>query len=308
MIHYVNHQEIDKEKWDFCVQKAPNCLIYAFSWYLDVVAGEWDALIEDDYISVFPLPVKKKFGIKYAIQPLWTQQLGLFSTKLVTPEKSIEFLNVAMKNVRYLNLNMNSLQTFHQISGYNITSNNNYQLDCIISYELLSSGYSENLKRNLKKAGTSLTLLKDVRPEDIILMFRSFRGKNLSLLNEKAYSLLGQLYYRARHLNKAHTFGMFDETNTLLCGAIFLFTDDRATMIFSAVCDEGKKRHAMHAMIDGLIKRFQQHQMTFDFEGSNEPSLARFYNSFGAKNTPYSNVISSKLPLPPKFIERIRSL
>ncbi|OIP03307.1 MAG: hypothetical protein AUJ97_04685 [Bacteroidetes bacterium CG2_30_32_10] len=59
-IRYLKHKEIDKDKWDNCIEKAFNGIIYAYSWYLDIVSENWDALIEDDYKTVFPLTQKKK--------------------------------------------------------------------------------------------------------------------------------------------------------------------------------------------------------------------------------------------------------
>ena len=35
-IKYVKHKDIDKVKWDACIDNAPNALIYAYSYYLDV--------------------------------------------------------------------------------------------------------------------------------------------------------------------------------------------------------------------------------------------------------------------------------
>ena len=39
----------------------------------------WDALVEDDYVSVMPLPYRKKMGVTYIFPPTMTQQLGVFS-------------------------------------------------------------------------------------------------------------------------------------------------------------------------------------------------------------------------------------
>jgi len=59
MIDYLLHSDIDKMKWDACIQKAFNGNIYALSWYLDVVHEGWEALVEDDYVRVMPLTGNK---------------------------------------------------------------------------------------------------------------------------------------------------------------------------------------------------------------------------------------------------------
>ena len=64
MIHYLKHHRIDKARWDRCISKAVNSRVYACSWYLDLVCPGWEALVEEDYTSVFPLTSRWK-GIYY---------------------------------------------------------------------------------------------------------------------------------------------------------------------------------------------------------------------------------------------------
>jgi hypothetical protein len=84
MITYLTHKEIDFEKYDRCIDLSLNGIVYAYSWYLDMVTDDWDILVEDDYKSVMPLPKRKKFGIHYIYQPFFVQQLGVFSVVPVT--------------------------------------------------------------------------------------------------------------------------------------------------------------------------------------------------------------------------------
>jgi hypothetical protein len=62
------------------IARSFNGIVYAYSWYLDIVSPGWDALVKDDYKSVMPLTWRKKYGIKYLYQPFFTQQLGVFSS------------------------------------------------------------------------------------------------------------------------------------------------------------------------------------------------------------------------------------
>ena len=57
-IHYLTNREIDKIKWDECIDKADNGLVYAYSFYLDHMAKQWDALVWNDYEAVMPLTWK----------------------------------------------------------------------------------------------------------------------------------------------------------------------------------------------------------------------------------------------------------
>ena len=72
-IKHLKYYEIDKSKWDNIVSCSDFSLPYFFSWYLDVVSPGWEALIAEDYSYIMPLTVKIKCGIKYVIQPPFTQ-------------------------------------------------------------------------------------------------------------------------------------------------------------------------------------------------------------------------------------------
>ena len=62
-IQYLLHPQINKKKWDGCIDNAANGLLYATSTYLDCMAVQWYALVLTDYEMVMPLPCRKKYGI-----------------------------------------------------------------------------------------------------------------------------------------------------------------------------------------------------------------------------------------------------
>src|SRR5437016_14568872 len=94
MIRYFQHHQIDKKKWDDSIRRSVNGMVYAYSWYLDVVSPNWNALIEGNYEAVFPLTWRKKYGFYYLYQPLFTQQLGVFfSVKKINGATVQEFLD-----------------------------------------------------------------------------------------------------------------------------------------------------------------------------------------------------------------------
>lgn len=48
MITYLFNSEIDKDKWDNCIKNSPGAKPYAYSWYLDIMAPGWQALVDED--------------------------------------------------------------------------------------------------------------------------------------------------------------------------------------------------------------------------------------------------------------------
>ena len=67
MIRYLKREEIDIQKYDECIENSLESLSYAYSWYLDIVADNWDVLVYDNYKAVMPVPWRKKYFVKYCI-------------------------------------------------------------------------------------------------------------------------------------------------------------------------------------------------------------------------------------------------
>ena len=124
-IRYLTHSEIDSGKWDACISKAFNGMVYAYSWYLDTVCEYWEALVEDDYKSVFPLTWKKKMGIYYLFQPFFAQQLGIFSQKLLNEEIVSSYIEAIPNKYHFVEINLNAFNKLNQ-SIYNCITNKNH--------------------------------------------------------------------------------------------------------------------------------------------------------------------------------------
>ena len=78
VIQYIQNKEINKAKWDDSITESSNGLIYAYSWYLDTMSKNWDALVLNDYEAVLPLTWNKKYGVYYLYQPWFCASLGIF--------------------------------------------------------------------------------------------------------------------------------------------------------------------------------------------------------------------------------------
>jgi len=297
MIKYLERDDISDQKWDNCISRSFNGMIYGYTWYLDIVAGNWAALVENDYESVFPLPYKKKLGISYIYQPFFTQQLGLFSRNLVSNEKVREFLHAIPSHFKRIDLNLNTL---NKCEGklFDYAPQLNHELDLINSYRTIHENYSTNLKRNIKKAGNAgLTIMKNIKPDGIVRLFRENRGSEIRHLRENDYLTLKRLIYTSIYKRKAQLLAAYNETNELVAGVVFLISNKKAIFIFSGMSEEGRNKGAMPLLIDSFIKNNSGKHLTFDFDGSNDENLARFYKSFGSKECFYYRVSINRLPL-----------
>lgn len=295
MIEFLERKHIDDTKWDECIRKAFNGNLYGYSWYLDIAADHWAALVENDYERVFPLVYRKKFGFPYIYQPFFTQQLGLYSRSQLNSEILNRFIGAIPGKFRLAEINLNTLNKAEELN-LKIIPQVNHELDLINNYDKIREGYSENLLRNLKKAEKSgLNLSKDVPPDEIITIFRNNRGKEISHLRDKDYLRLLQLAYACIYKDMADIRGVFNSENQIVAGAFFITANRKSIFFFSGLTPEGREIGAMPFLIDSFIREHAGKHLTFDFDGSNDPSLARFYKSFGSRELTYQRLYINRL-------------
>lgn len=295
-IRLVRHHEIDDKKWDECIHTSVNGTLYAYSWYLNLVADQWEALIEGDYEYVFPLPYRVRGGIKYAFMPPFSQQLGLFSARHLDAERVEAFLEAIPKEYKLVDLNLNSLNKVEhpkRVSRINL----NYELDLISDYDTIRSKYSSNTKRNLKKAENArLSPLDYVSPAEVIQLFRDNRGKDVPGLRNEDYNKLERLLHSMMHKGRVSISGAIGGPNILLAALVVAEVPRRSVLLFSATERMDENYGALVWLIDRYLKNNSGQGRVFDFEGSNSPGLARFYRGFGAKETTYPSVHVNHLP------------
>lgn len=305
MIRYIRHNEIDRSKWDDCIRRSFNGIIYAYSWYLDVVCSSWEALVEDDYSAVMPLPAGRKFGFHYLYPPFFTQQLGVFSVSKLTAGDVARFLEHVPARFRYYEI---SLNTFNQPAEgrWKLYPNLTHELDLIESYEKLFMGYSENTRRNVKKSlQQQLQLTSDVTHEEIITLFRQARGRTVETLREPQYDLLRSLLRVLDSRGMLHIRAVRSVSGELQAGAFFADSNGKVIFLFSATSESARETGAMFFLIDRFIEENAHKNLVLDFEGSNDPNLARFYKGFGAKECVYLQARKNELPWPVKLLKKL---
>ena len=305
MIHYIKHSEIDKEKWDTCISNSPNGLIYAYSWYLDIVCKKWDALVEDDYTSIMPLPKGENYGYIYTYPPPYTQQLGLFSIKHITEKDVAHFLSKIPAEYKYLEMNLNE-QNPVSSTLFELSQGVTHLLNLNADYKNILANYSTQTKRNLKKAQTnSLSVKKDVAPKKIIELFRANKGKEFSH-DGSQYAVLDKLMQACIKKGVGQLWGTSSNENELCAGAFFLQSNGRAIFLFSGVNEKGYEAQAMTFLMNSFIEEHAGSNLVFDFDGSSDTNIARFYSGFGSEKVNFTKIRKNTLSQPLKLIKEIQ--
>jgi hypothetical protein len=273
-------------------------IVYATSWYLDIVSPGWEALVEEDYEAGFPLTARKKAGFDYLCQPPFTQQLGLFNQGPPAGETRLQkFLASIPGKFRLIEIQLNHLNRCNHPEDFTVAPRLTHHLELNLGYEQIKQGYSENIKRNIRKAGNAQwQVTEKVTGKQIIRLFRANRGRGIRTLKNRDYVVLEKLLGEAQERNLLHGKGIFNPSGHLIAGAVFLKSFHAYIFLFSATSREGKETGAMSAVIDAFIRDHHGGKGHLDFEGSMDKSLARFYRGFGSKEVVYLQIRKNKLP------------
>ena len=301
MIHYLKHHQIDKTRWDRCINKAVNSRVYACSWYLDMVCPGWEALVEEDYTYVFPLTGRWK-GIYYLYQPFFAQQLGLFSSEILTEARLHEFLEAIPRRFRFVEIHLNALNK-PDATRVTVIPRTNFELDLISPYDQLVKQYHQNTTRNLKKAREQgVTINRRTETDELVTLFRENFGDLEGKLRFRDYEVMRHVIEYCRKHNKGFQLGAFSADGKLSAAAFFIREGTRIYYLFAASAMSARENGAMFLLIDSVIRENAAQNFTFDFEGSNDPGVGRFYHGFGALAVTYPmiriNRIKSLLLLP----------
>ncbi|MBC7887028.1 MAG: GNAT family N-acetyltransferase [Ferruginibacter sp.] len=293
-IRYVTKGGIDKIKWDACIDKAENGLIYGYSGYLDMMANYWDALILNDYEVVMPLTWNKKYGIYYLYQPFFTACLGLFGNN-ITADLVNDFLHAIPAKFKYWDFSLNYANRFH-LKNFELYDRVNYVLALNESYEKLYAGFRLNLKRNLKKAEQLNCIVhKNIDIDEVIALAKD-QAKKFSPAKKEDYGRFKNLYNQLYSRQKAITYGVYLLPGQLVASCVLFFSHSRAYYILVGNHPDGKTIGASHTLINTFIKEHAGQDLLLDFEGSDIRSLAFFYSSFGAITEMYVGIKLNKLP------------
>jgi hypothetical protein len=293
-IRYLFRNEIDIHKWDHCIRNAPNGLIYARSFYLDSMAGNWSALVLNDYEAVMPLTWKRKFGISYLYQPAFTAQLGVFTKNLQDKLMLNKFIRQAELHFRFCEIHLNFTNPVIEKS-----MRANYILALGIPYTEIRKGYKKRLLENLQEAESYHLVYRPAEDyRAIIRLFQNQYGKRFSHVRPADYRnfeiLCGEL------LNRKMIFGreVKNQTGDLLSASIFFRDEHRIYNIMSVTLQPGRDQRAHFHLLDQLILEFNSNDIILDFEGSDVAGIAEFYRKFGSVYQPYPFLKFNHLPFP----------
>lgn len=293
-IRYLKRQEIDIARWDDCVSRSANSLIYGFHFYLDAMtAGQWDALVLDDYQAVMPLTWRRKGGITYLCQPAFTQQTGIFSPSAITPGLTDAFLQTLTRHYRFAEIFLN-----HGNAHPALRAQVNLVLPLSDSYSVLESRYKKDLVRNLRlAAGAGLVYTQQLDLDTAMDAYRTQYANRHPAVRPRDYTRFRNLCLHLKEKDQL-VLRAAVKAGEPMATALLLRDSSRIYLLQSTTPAAGRKVEANHFLVDQFVREWAGTGLTLDFEGSDLPGIAYFYTNFGAMDQPYFFYRHSQLSWP----------
>jgi len=300
VINYHKNNEIDREQWDNCIKNTPGSKPYAYSWFLDIMSPGWQALVDDDYDSVFPVPGFSKFGIQYIATPIFLQQLGAFSPDKPS-EKIGEFLDFMPTFFKLIDL---CIKDKTDINGFKISEKVNFELDLSKPYDILYDNFSKHCKRNIESSEKKKPeFVTDLKPDELIDLFIQNKGKEINGIKPRDYLRLKTLMNFCVKNKKGRLIGVRDGRKKLIFGIFLVEIKGIKTILFVVNTPKSRERRIGYSLVNDLIKTYSSSKTILDFAGSSIPSIASFFESFGGIPVPFYRVYRNKLFWPLRILK-----
>lgn len=302
-IQFYDSQKIDQVKWDNCIAKNENGLIYAQYQYLNHLTKQWSAIIIGDYQAILPIPWNIKWGIRYYQAIPFIQQLGLVGQ--VEINKIPIILKTIQKFASYGDLffNFDNLALANAVPCIPKT---NLVLDLRQDYRTIANKYRKDLVHNLDKAKKHHPIYQESRSyANILALYQKQYAHRFNWVTESDFQQLSQLlsYYHPKQ--KCLVRELIDQTTEdLLAAAILLKDSKRLYLLINVITHLGRQRSSNHLLIDQIIHEFADSQLLFDFEGSEIPGVNDFYANYQPINQPYFHFHHNQLSWPFSLIKR----
>ncbi|WAC12912.1 GNAT family N-acetyltransferase [Dyadobacter pollutisoli] len=313
----LNRTEINDARWDQLIGACRQGVVYAHTFYLDIVCCGWKALVWPDrsnYQIVMPLPVVKKWGKTIVFQPLFCQYLGVFSMGCLGQTDFLAFMQALSSHFSYVSSyhfnpeNFNTLfRIKDQLAEFTFTPQHTFWLNLCRAYGEIYGDYSPDRKVNVRRGRSSgWTIEKNGQITPLIELFVANQSRRIAGgVRPGAYDLLKNIFAETQ-MRGIGQVCYAKKDNQVHAGTLVVRYAGRAIYLFNASDAVGRKNNARSCLLDMYFSGHAEEHLVFDFESPEVPAIAGFYKSFGAHSIPYFKISKNQLWFPFRQIQNWR--
>ncbi|MCF0070835.1 hypothetical protein LZD49_10155 [Dyadobacter sp. CY261] len=313
---FFSRSQICDQAWDNHITQSRQCVVYALSWYLDIVCEQWEALVWYSATGSFiamPLPIKSRFGKRILYQPLFCQYLGIFSNQDLTADQTVEIFQALANRYDYI-----SSYSFNPENTANLDCNRCYAgdfvwetrtthwLDLQMAYPKILKGYTNDRKINLQRGaptGWEFAHSNDFGP--LIGLFTENHAAGIGRIHRNAFQILSRLG-RCCGQRGIGTLTYAASGGRIHAGIWLVRYNGRTIYLFNAADQTGRKGNARAVMLNAYFEGNAGTDLIFDFESPQKKSIAKYYKDFGATAVPFLCMHRNVLPFAFRQIQQFR--
>ncbi len=291
-VRVCEYTELKEKDFDRIKSITINGSIYEQLWYVALLADfKLLIFIYGEYETVFFVPYRSKFGVKYAYMPNFIQKLTY-----VGKELGIDLIILELeKRLKFGEISIKSEEKLFDL----IKPRTNFTLDLENSYDELRNRFSYNHNRNIAKSNR-IEISESDSINELFSIFKLekanfFTSKQLRLIENDLFKVLSCTELKNRIFVITAC-----ESNHVIASALFVHFNNIIYYVIgsSLKSDISVSSTGLFKIFDFVINRFSETKTLLDFEGSDIVGIARFFKGFGSKEEKYYFVKWNRLPFP----------
>jgi ribosomal protein S21 len=288
-VKIIERKHIDDSRWNELIEKTPEASFFSYTWYLDSVAENWCALLEEDYSFGIALPFSVRLGVETLYTPIFLRYI-----EVLGESDQFELVQKLIHD-RFKNIQISSRQ---KILGDNCESHV-YQTITTLEERKIGS----QAKRMLKKADKN-SLSIDVTDDysTILDVVKSELKNKFTGINETSLVSLERLFQAAKEQNVLKAYTIKNEG-----GIVCLEKGSKHLYLKGTVLEEVKVNGGMYLALNLAIESAISSKHTFDFGGSRIPGVQKFNHNLGGNDVVYYAYKIDNAPFWFKLARRIKN-
>ncbi|MCG8410402.1 MAG: hypothetical protein MI739_03855 [Bacteroidales bacterium] len=298
-VKYIKNNQIDLGKWDNRINNSINGTIFAFSWYLNILCENWDALILDDYNYVMPILYYKKMNQDIILSHKLGKYMGVFSNKILSENIVKQFVKKLPKKSLLTHIIFNK---YNKLNSEWVSKERTYELDLIQPYYKISEYFDLEFWRGLHIATRKqIAIIKGLRTQDLIDFIKTPKTTTYPALNKKDFQKIRMILAQGLNYNLIEIYGAYNTTNELCATVVFIKSKEKIYTLLSSISRNGTNTFAMHLIINKFIETHSEKKLTLNLENITSINNIDFFTGVGAQELYYYKYYRNQLPWYYKF-------
>lgn len=313
-----------KERYrELCDAFGHNIPVFQQAWWMDAVCEgkEWDVALATDGdrpLAALPYLIRRRFGMRYILQPQLTQFSGpmFFFPPDLSERRRSDFEHSACEKI------INQLKTLKldyfcqrfapettdwlpfYWAGFRQTTRYTYRIDDISDPVRVFESFdrTKERQRRIRRIADQYSVDTAV-PCDVFVKFHSDYWSSRGQKDITPPDLMKRVIDTATARNQGLTIGLRDGNGNLQAAWFAVYDSRCAHALLSAKAPDVQSADISSLLIWRLIETLSTRTAAFDFEGSMEPTLEYFYRSFGARQVPLMEVSKIGNPIFPLLLK-----